>query len=216
MSFAVHARRVRDESLPAARRGSALSSAIVLYRPFGFTWTHRTLSRFGDLRRDPGAMLRALEVLERGRNARTAEREAFARRRYVEKHAEHRRTPRAADRARADAPRWAGPDLHREHRALVVLLSCRPATPAEEAAVAGLRDWERAVGPHVDAYLATDGADPEPARALGGLLPELSAFADRVRAPGERASRLTGRPDRLRMTAALVHWDRSPEHPTPW
>ncbi|MGR7000160.1 hypothetical protein ACU686_22300 [Yinghuangia aomiensis] len=30
-----------------ARRGAALGSAIVLYGPFGFTWTHAYLSRFG-------------------------------------------------------------------------------------------------------------------------------------------------------------------------
>ncbi|WP_030959447.1 hypothetical protein [Streptomyces sp. NRRL S-378] len=214
MSFTVHARRVRDESLSPARRGAALSSAVVLYRPFGFTWTHAYLSLFGDTRRDPRAMVTALEVLERSRTARTAEWAEFSRRRTTEKHEAHRRTPSAADRAWAAAPRWPGPDLHHAHRAMVLRWSCLPTPTAAELRREGLTELERAVTAQVDAYLATDRPDPGAAAVLGGLLPRLREAAARTRGGGT-GSRAAARAHQLRMMAELVHWDRGPEPAEP-
>ncbi|MFJ7775591.1 hypothetical protein [Streptomyces yangpuensis] len=210
MSFTVHARHVRDERLSPARRGAALSSAVVLYRPFGFTWTHAYLSLFGDTRRDPRAMVTALEVLERSRAARTAEWAEFSRRRTTEKHEAHRRTPSAADRARAAALRWPGPDLHHAHRVMVLRWSCLPAPTAPELRREGLTGLERAVMTQVDAYLASDGPNPGAAAVLGGLLPRLREAAARTRG-GRAGSGPAARADRLRMMAELVHWDRGPE-----
>ncbi|MFD8636431.1 hypothetical protein [Streptomyces sp. NPDC059533] len=207
MSFTVHARRVRDERLSPARRGAALGSAIVLYGPFGFTWTHAYLSRFGDTRRDPRAMVAALAALERSRDARTAEWAEFSHRRSREKQEEHRRTPSAADRAWMAAPRWPGPDLHRAHRAMVLWWSCLPAPPPAELRREGLTDLERAVVAQVDAYLSADRPNPEAGAVLGGLLPALRAAAARTRGP-RTVSRPAARADRLRMMAELVHWDR--------
>ncbi|MFD5621587.1 hypothetical protein [Streptomyces yangpuensis] len=209
MSFTVHARRVRDERLSPARRGAALSSAVVLYRPFGFTWTHAYLSLFGDTRRDPRAMVTALQVLERSRTARTAEWAEFSRRRTTEKHEAHRRTPSAADRAWAAAPRWPGPDLHHAHRVMVLRWSCLPTPTAAELRREGPAELERAVMTQVDAYLATDRPNPGAAAVLGGLLPRLREAAARTR--DERTgNRAAARAGRLRMMAELVHWDRGP------
>ncbi|MER5889486.1 hypothetical protein ABT160_37160 [Streptomyces sp. NPDC001941] len=207
MSFNVHARRVRDERLTVARRGSALGSAIVLYCPFGYGSTRDFLGLGGDIRRDPRAMVAALELLERSRDARTAERAAFARRRAREKRTVHRRTPTATDRAWLTAPRWAGPDQHHAHRAMVLRWSCLPVPTAEELRRDGLTDLEREVTAQVDAYLAAGRPHPEAAAVLGALLPRLRAAGLRTRG-ADRASRLTVRADQLRMMAELVHWDR--------
>ncbi|MFG3343621.1 hypothetical protein ACGF1Z_00990 [Streptomyces sp. NPDC048018] len=209
MSFAVHARRVRDEGLSPALRGAALGSAVVLYRPFGFTWTHAYLARFGDTRRDPRAMVRAVDVLERSRNARKAEWAEFSRRRTREKHETHRRTPSAEDRAWMRAPRWSGRDLHHAHRAMVLRWSCLPVPPAAELRREGLTELDRAVSAQVDAYLAADRPDPEASAVMGGLLPRLREAAARTRGSRSR-SLLEAHADRLRMTAELVHWDRPP------
>lgn len=207
MSFAVHARRVRDERLGPARRGAALGSAIVLYGPFGFTWTRAYLGLFGDTRRDPRAMTAALDALERSRDARAAEWAEFSRRRIREKHEAHRRTPSAADRAWAAAPRWPGPDLHHAHRAMVLRWSCLPVPPPAELRREGLTGLERAVVAQVDAYLSADRPNPEAGTVLGGLLPALREAAARTR--GARTMRgLEARADQLRMMAELVHWDR--------
>ncbi|WP_406385908.1 hypothetical protein [Streptomyces sp. NBC_00211] len=207
MSFTVHARRVRDERLSPARRGAALGSAVVLYCPFGFTWTRAHLDLIGDTRRDTRAMVTALEVLERSRNARGAEWAEFSRRRTVEKHEAHRRTPSAVDRAWMEAPRWAGPDLHHAHRAMVLRWSCLPVPPPAELRREGLADLERAVTAQVEAYLAEDRPNPEAAVVLGGLLPRLRDAAARTRRTRTK-SRLEARADQLRMMAELVHWDR--------
>ncbi|MFE3763826.1 hypothetical protein ACFXPI_18965 [Streptomyces sp. NPDC059104] len=209
MSFTVHARRVRDELLSPARRGAALGSAIALYHPFGYTWTRSYLGLSGDTRRDPRAMVTALEALERSRSARGAEWAEFSRRRTVEKHEAHRRTPTAADRAWMAAPRWPGPDRHHAHRAMVLRWSCLPVPPPEELRREGLTDLDRAVTAQVDAYLAADRPNPEAAAVLGTLLPRLRQAAASTR--GTRTtSRLEARADQLRMMAELVHRDRPP------
>ncbi|MET9450979.1 hypothetical protein [Streptomyces cinerochromogenes] len=111
MGFKTHARRVRDEQLPLARRHAALRCAVGHYCPLGFhaTWAYlaATSCPSPDLRRDPAAMLRALDTLEAGRAVRLAEVAAFAARRRAEK-ASGRRTPRPADTALLRGPRRPG------------------------------------------------------------------------------------------------------------
>ncbi|WP_406512451.1 hypothetical protein OG851_21390 [Streptomyces sp. NBC_00161] len=113
MSFSVYARRVRDHTLPHAHRRSALRSAVVLFKPFGFRATWSYLGTVGDLDRDGDALPRALEKLESSRDAGIAERAAFAERRREEKRILHRQRPSAADTEFFRGPRWPGPDGHR-------------------------------------------------------------------------------------------------------
>ncbi|GAA1193866.1 hypothetical protein F4556_007351 [Kitasatospora gansuensis] len=72
MSFNNFARKVRDPALPLGLRVSILRSCVQLYRPIGF---HATLSflasQAGDFNGDEVALLRALDVLEASRDART-------------------------------------------------------------------------------------------------------------------------------------------------
>ncbi|MEV6397748.1 hypothetical protein AB0M39_23755 [Streptomyces sp. NPDC051907] len=95
--------------MPVARRHTALRCAVGHYRPLGFnaTWAYlaATACPAPDLRRDPAALLRALETLEASRAVQLYEREEFAARRRTEK-AAGRRTPCAADAARLRGPRW--------------------------------------------------------------------------------------------------------------
>ncbi|MFF4573405.1 hypothetical protein [Streptomyces sp. NPDC001410] len=96
MSFRTYARRVRDEQVPLARRHTSLRCAVGHYCPLGFnaTWAYlaATACPSPDLRRDPAALLRALETLEASRTVWLAEVESFAVRRHAEK-AAGRRTP---------------------------------------------------------------------------------------------------------------------------
>ncbi|MGW1889624.1 hypothetical protein ACWCP6_05080 [Streptomyces sp. NPDC002004] len=109
MGFRTYARRVRDEQLPLSRRHTALRCAVGHYAPLGFnaTWAYlaATACPAPDLRRDPAALLRALDTLETSRAVRLNEVEAFTARRHAEK-AAGRRTPRAADTAGLRGPRW--------------------------------------------------------------------------------------------------------------
>ncbi|MEU0845749.1 hypothetical protein ABZ370_40740 [Streptomyces sp. NPDC005962] len=102
---------MRDEQLPLARRHAALRCAVGHYCPLGFnaTWAYlaATARPSPDLRRDPEALLRALDTLEASRAVRLEEAAAFAARRHREK-ALGRRTPRATDSAHLRVPRWPG------------------------------------------------------------------------------------------------------------
>ncbi|MGW4981656.1 hypothetical protein [Streptomyces mirabilis] len=110
MGFRTYARRVRDEQLPLARRHTSLRCAVGQYCSLGFnaTWAYlaATARPSPDLRRDPAALLRALETLEASRAVRLNEVDAFAARRHAEK-AAGRRTPRRIDTPQMTAP--AGP-----------------------------------------------------------------------------------------------------------
>lgn len=109
MGFRTYARRVRDEQLPLARRHTSLRCAVGQYCPLGFnaTWAYlaATARPSPDLRRDPAALLRALETLEASRAVRLNEVDAFAVRRHAEK-AAGRRTPRRIDTPQMTGPRW--------------------------------------------------------------------------------------------------------------
>lgn len=109
MGFRTHARRVRDEQLPLARRHTALRSAVGRYCPLGFdaTWAYlaATACPSPDLRTDPAAMIRALDALEASRAVRLAEVRALADHRLTEK-AAGRRIPRAVDTAFLRLPSW--------------------------------------------------------------------------------------------------------------
>lgn len=89
MGFRTYARRVRDEQLPLARRHTSLRCAVGQYCPLGFnaTWAYlaATARPSPDLRKDPAALLRALETLEASRAVRLNEVDAFAVRRHAEK-----------------------------------------------------------------------------------------------------------------------------------
>lgn len=104
MSFAVHARRVRDESLPFVRRRGELRCAVGRYCPLGFNATWAYLATLApDLRTEPAALPRALAVLEESRGVFLLQEREFAARRRVEK-ATGRRTPGV----RGAAPCWPG------------------------------------------------------------------------------------------------------------
>ncbi|MET9885255.1 hypothetical protein ABZZ20_19405 [Streptomyces sp. NPDC006430] len=157
MSFTVHARRVRDGALPHAHRRSALRSAVVLFRPFGFQATWSYLGTVGDLDRDGDALLRALAKVESSRRAGIAERAAFAERRRAEKLTLHRRCPSAADVAYFRGPRWPGPDghaaaVHEVARLWRVQAGAAAATTEGEPAA-----LDRALCDHIAAYLAAGG-----------------------------------------------------------
>ncbi|MCO6000030.1 hypothetical protein [Actinoallomurus rhizosphaericola] len=97
MSFGVHARKVRDTTLPYGRRVSALRSCVQLYRPIGF---HATLSFLEELAgpfgRDEAALLRALDALIESREAWKADVRAYAAMRARAKR-HGRRGPRPTD-----------------------------------------------------------------------------------------------------------------------
>ncbi|WP_460068856.1 hypothetical protein [Streptomyces sp. YKOK-I1] len=100
---------MRDERLTLARRHTALRCAVGHYGPLGFnaTWAYlaATACPAPDLRRDPAALLRALDTLEESRAVRLAEVNDFAVRRHTEK-AAGRRTPRASETLGLRGPRW--------------------------------------------------------------------------------------------------------------
>lgn len=103
MSFAVHARRVRDASLPMNRRVSALGSCVQLFRPYGYHGTLAYLElEVGPFQRDEEALVLALELLEARRERWKAAVAAFAEAR------------RAAKRAGRRTPSGATPFSHRE------------------------------------------------------------------------------------------------------
>ncbi|MEU9124039.1 hypothetical protein AB0C96_29965 [Streptomyces sp. NPDC048506] len=100
---------MRDEQLPLARRHTALRCAVGHYCPLGFhaTWAYLTATArpSPDLRREPAALLRALETLEASRTVQLNELAAFAARRHAEK-AAGRRTPRRIDTTQLWGPHW--------------------------------------------------------------------------------------------------------------
>ncbi|WP_327728038.1 hypothetical protein OG250_15125 [Streptomyces sp. NBC_00487] len=144
MGFGTDARGVRDERLPLARRHRALRGAVGQYCPLGFnaTWAYlaATACPAPDLRRDPAALLRALDTLEESRAAHLAEVDAFTARRHLEK-AAGRRTPRASDAAALRGPRWPS--------------STAPSRPGLVAAVANRHAAFRAF-PFPDETLSSD------------------------------------------------------------
>ena len=117
MSWAVHARRVRDEALPLGQRVSALHSLIANHHaPFCFLGTvaHLQGATGGGRRRWRAVgrrgwtheqLLAALAMLEQSRAGHLAYRAAFAERRCAEKGAGRRR-PTAGDKAALARPEW--------------------------------------------------------------------------------------------------------------
>ncbi|WP_157878880.1 hypothetical protein [Streptomyces sp. CT34] len=186
MGFGTYARRVRDERLPLARRYAALRCAVGHYCPLGFhaTWAYlAAVARPSpELRRDPAALLRALDVLEAGRAVRLRETDAFAAVRRAEK-AAGRRTPRAADTAHLRGPRWPGDtapsrpglvaavaDRHRAFRRLPVPDGARSGDDRARRAA----ELHRCLDGCAAAYLANLGRLDGPARdalarTVGGI-----------------------------------------------
>ncbi|MEU8528467.1 MULTISPECIES: hypothetical protein [Streptomyces] len=174
MGFGTYARTVRDERLPSARRHSALRCAVGLYRPLGFhaTWAYlaATAVPAPDMRRDTGALLRALDVLEASRAVRLREVAAFAERRRGEK-AAGRRTPRAADTAPFRGPRWPG-DTAPSRLGLVAAVANRHAAfrrlpPPDDAPLA---DLHARLDSCALSYLAHLGDAPTPDDSLADAL----------------------------------------------
>ncbi|GLX11540.1 hypothetical protein Misp03_84660 [Microbispora sp. NBRC 16548] len=112
-SHGIHARRVRDRTLPHRYRYVALRCAVGHHMPLGrrATWDFIT-SRVGDVRSDEGALVRALDILEVSRNARHAELAEFARRRSADKRERHSRTVMVEESRYRNGWRWPGPDAH--------------------------------------------------------------------------------------------------------
>ncbi|MEO3811038.1 GNAT family N-acetyltransferase [Sphaerisporangium sp. B11E5] len=109
MSFASHARRVRDRTLPHDVRYAALRRAAGAYMPLGYTATWEYLvESAGPPGEDEGALLRGLGLLERGRAAWLGEMESFGRRRRAQKRRGH--GPRGDEGRYRTGPRWHGPD----------------------------------------------------------------------------------------------------------
>lgn len=110
MSYAVQARRVRDESLPYGRRVSSLCSCVQMYRPIGFTATLSFLAEelAGPYDRDEAALLRALDALTASRTHWLADVHKYADRRASEKR-EGQRRPHPTDRDPSITPQyWYG------------------------------------------------------------------------------------------------------------
>ncbi|MFI6006235.1 hypothetical protein ACIA98_38675 [Streptomyces sp. NPDC051366] len=180
MSFSVYARRVRDHTLPHAHRRSALRSAVVLFKPFGFQATWSYLGTVGDLDRDGDALLRALKKLESSRDAGIAERAAFAERRREEKRILHRQRPSAADTEFFRGPRWPGPDGHRAAVHEVARLWRAHAGPVPElpAGATGAAGLDLVVCGHVLSYLMAGGRlDRHRLDAVAECLPGLHRWA---------------------------------------
>lgn len=161
MGFGTYARRVRDERLPLSRRHTALRCAVGDHCPLGFnaTWAYlaATACPAPDLRRDPAALLRALDVLEESRAVHLEAVDDFAARRRMEK-AEGRRTPRARDTAALRDPR--GP------------CAAAPSRPGLIAAVANRHSAFQRF-PHPDETLSSDAR----VRQLADLRARLDACA---------------------------------------
>lgn len=82
MSYETYARKVRDRSSPYGRRVNALAGCVQLYRPLGYLATFGYLDHIaGPLRRDEGALLRALDALTASRELWLAKMDAYANRR---------------------------------------------------------------------------------------------------------------------------------------
>ncbi|MEU1816838.1 hypothetical protein ABZ543_16790 [Streptomyces roseifaciens] len=187
MSFSVHAKRVRDRSLPLVQRHRALRDVVGLYCPLGFhgTWAH--LSTAGDLRNDEGALLRALEMLEASRAVWIRETETFAEHRREEK-ARHRRTPPRAQVRYVYGPRWPGPQGKRvmlgEVRRLWTDFARAPFPdiPREDKSVlAELDTW---LAGCISTYLSNDGSlDAHRRRLVTEGVPELRRHLSRLGYP---------------------------------
>ncbi|WP_405701759.1 hypothetical protein [Streptomyces sp. NBC_00069] len=180
MSFSVYARRVRDRTLPHAHRRSALRSAVVLFKPFGFRATWSYLGTVGDLDRDGDALLRALEKLESSRDAGIAERAAFAERRREEKRILHRQRPSAADTEFFRGPRWPGPDGHRAvvHEVARLWRAHAGSVPELPAGATGATGLDIVVCGHVLSYLTAGGRlDRHRLDAVAECLPGLRRWA---------------------------------------
>ncbi|MEV6241527.1 hypothetical protein [Lentzea sp. NPDC051838] len=78
MTFAREARRVRDESLPMSTRVIGLRACLQHYKPIGFDASFSFLeSLVGNLRKDPAALLLALDLLTASHAAWQAELHAY-------------------------------------------------------------------------------------------------------------------------------------------
>ncbi|WP_255951277.1 hypothetical protein [Streptomyces odontomachi] len=179
MGFGTYVRRVRDEGLSAAQRHRALRHAVGQYCPLGFHATYAYLEATADpspdFWRDPAALVRAVDALERSRSVWLVERAAFVAVRRAEK-AAGRRSPRHADSARVHEPRWPGTEpparlglLAAVAQHHILLRSHR--TPDETLVGASLD--ETLVGASRDDTLAGDGR----LRRLDDLRARLDACA---------------------------------------
>ncbi|WP_052434397.1 hypothetical protein [Streptacidiphilus melanogenes] len=184
MSFSAEARRVRDPGLPLAWRHTALRCAVTCYRPMGYRATWAFLETAGDLRRDEGALLRALERLELSRAAWIAEDAVFAVLRREEKRGRHRRSPTAVQWLRHRGYRWPGPEGHEAMLGEVRRLWAAhagpfPSMPAAEKA--DLVHLDATVAGCVSGYLGACGVlDAGRAVLLWGALPRLRETVARL------------------------------------
>ncbi|MDG4861678.1 hypothetical protein P8605_26425 [Streptomyces sp. T-3] len=88
-SFATHRRRVHDEGLSPRARHTNLRSCLEHFAPYGFraTYFHLCLNARipGELDKDPGALVRAVEELRAARELWLADERAYAAKRRREK-----------------------------------------------------------------------------------------------------------------------------------
>lgn len=173
MSFGTHARRVRDEQLPLARRHTALRCAVERYCPLGFnaTWAYlaATARPLPDMRRDPAALLRALDILEVSRSTWLEQVDAFATVRRAGK-AAGQRTPHPSQTVHLRRPCWPG--------------ETAPARLGLVAAVANRRTWFRRL-PYPDGTLYSDALTPHLAKLHSDLDACASTYLERLGHPDE-------------------------------
>ncbi|GIH25047.1 hypothetical protein Aph01nite_33570 [Acrocarpospora phusangensis] len=134
MSFATHARRVRDHTLPYGLRRMALRGAVERHMPLGFTATWQYIT--GSV-----PLPQALEVLESSRAAWLREMAAFATRRRAQKQRGY--GLRSDEHRYRSGFRWYGPDAHEAmYQTVQSLWTSRP-RPYVDALAADISDCIR-------------------------------------------------------------------------
>lgn len=133
MSFAVDARKARNAALPHGRRVSGLHACVRRYHPLGFLATLSYLEQVaGPYRKDPAALLRAVDCLTESRELWKAAVAAYAvTRREAKSHGQ--RAPRPQDPNPSHAPdQWYGASRAAARHALSFRLSRGLLPPATD------------------------------------------------------------------------------------
>lgn len=133
MSFAVDARKVRNDTLPHRSRVSGLHSCVQRYHPIGFRATLSFLEQqAGRYRTDEAALLRALDCLTASRELWKAAVTDYATDRRAAK-ARGQRTPRPQDPNPSHAPdQWYGAARDAALHALAFRRTHGPTPPATD------------------------------------------------------------------------------------
>lgn len=107
VSYAVHSRRVRDETLDLLARRGSLGSCVQLYRPYGYRGTLVFLAERCGRLKTPEALTGAIDLLDASRAVWLSELATFADDRRAAKAAGHRQ-PTREELARFATMGWPG------------------------------------------------------------------------------------------------------------